>query len=618
MFPHTHPWSKLTWISMIIILFSMTLLHSSATTVHSIPIISSQTPTTVQQKQNDTTTSSSSSPSSSSPLSSLSSLQVVSSLHHLNLVTSPVSPPTTLSFLLLTVPLTAPLFFQRQTSLTKFGPKVPFQNLTDITTEDQPNKIGDFAQVKCAKHLFHLQRTNLSVLHSHLHVIDRTTNNNDMNNNDGHEDEHLFGDPSPWEQWLASTHSGYALLNMAPHNQTQLAAYVRTLPRVRSLLRTFPHSLLLAVLVESQMPFYPVVTHLPSNEIQSCSIVFPAITAQNTLPHTLVMMEEQHQKSKRVKLLSGHSWNAKLLPPPLLPRIVTWLLVPPASYHTRAIDVHHARTSYSTNSMNSSPTAISLLEVDSYLQIVGAAIKMCLKPVMDELLSSIKDQMSHTLMHEAGSKVSEVSPPQVLELTTGPLIDQFNSGVGDAVTAKLSASLKASMVEYLDPYIHEWVVHEATPQLYQNIVHIIQKHVKEEILEQVPRAIWKATPISIVNRVSKSILHALTPAVTQQLKIGQSPMMQHFCQMCFYHEGMSRMSASLYKDPANVKPNPSPYKRKQYCALCHSSAERIYYHNYHAAYYSDYYGDFYAKYFSDALEQMKEVGTNAAIGEDPK
>lgn len=39
-----------------------------------------------------------------------------------------------------------------------------------------------------------------------------------------------------------------------------------SLPRVQSLLRDAPHSLLFVLLLESHLPFYPTVQHLPMND----------------------------------------------------------------------------------------------------------------------------------------------------------------------------------------------------------------------------------------------------------------------------------------------------------------------------------------------------------------
>lgn len=50
------------------------------------------------------------------------------------------------------------------------------------------------------------------------------------------------------------------------------------------------------------------------------------------------------------------------------------------------------------------------------------------------------------------------------------------------------------------------------------------------------------------------------------------------------------------------------FLQKKYCELCHSSAERLYYHNYHAAYYSDYYSDYFMPYFTQALVDMEKDG----------
>lgn len=254
------------------------------------------------------------------------------------------------------------------------------------------------------------------------------------------------------------------------------------------------------------------------------------------------------------------------------------------------------------------PGAVSLLQLDAVLGIQAAAVKAVVPPVLDLLKETIADAGEHTVDQQVGSKIDTNTPSQVMELSMAPLKHMLNSGVTDSVSATVQPGLTASMGEFLTQYFHDEITHDATPALYLALTEILEKHVKDQVLKAVPPAVRKVVPVVLANRLGRSLLHSIPPALVQVLKISHSPTLQYFCHRCYYGAAIEGKEYTLFKPLSPGMPH-SGYKDKHYCELCHSSAERLYYHNYHSSFYADYYSDYYVPYYAQSLVEMEKTRT---------
>lgn len=392
----------------------------------------------------------------------------------------------------------------------------------------------------------------------------------------------------------------FILPQVAGHRETELAQYIRTLPLVRRQLRAHPRTtLLFAAPVEAHLPWYDRVTMWNVTELVppppstptaatssssppqkarwQCQFRFKPRQEQRAYPFTSVFVQRRPSKSAASRSSSnirgggrGSRVVRRLLPTAPISLRATWglprhgvLISPPISSARRVIQ-QALNPSLAEQAAFERETAqrkelsrerreqeerqaegvVSLLDLDAVLGIQGAAVKAVLDPVLKILGEAIADEGEHTTDEEAGSRIDESTPSQVMELTLDPLKDALKDGVGNGVTDTVMASLTGSMTEYLGEYIHDEVVHDATPPLYQAVTEILEKHVKDQILAIVPAAIRRHVPVVLTNRLGRALMHSIPPAVTQILKIAHSPALQYFCHRCFYHD---QKEYSLFK-----------------------------------------------------------------------
>jgi len=435
--------------------------------------------------------------------------------------------------------------------------------------------------------------------------------------------------------------AGFLLPQVKGHRETALAAYIRSMPQVRRQLRRNPNTLFVAALVSAQLPFYEEMKHMDMDRIVGstkrgrrdwkCSLTFKPPSEQRVWPVTQLFLARSTRVRGRtikrhVAVKGGYDFIAPALE--TVPHSGIWVSVPTlpveeavaselrlsaaelAAHQYRrshdGIGVGHGHSDSSSWRIDPLPPSgvVSLLDLDATLGIAGAAIKAVMNPVMKDLGGAVMGQADHTAKQAAGGGTDTNTPGQVMDLTLDPLKEEIDAGVTEGLSANLQASLQASMTDYLGQYFYEEIVHDSVPPLEKAFTEVVEKDVKDAIVADVPKAIRKVVPVVLTNRLGRALMHSVPPSLTQVLKIAHSPTLQYFCHRCYHGDAIK--DYSLFKTPSF---DPGSYRGKNYCELCHSSAERLYYHNYHATHYADYYSDYYIPYFAQSLVEMERTRT---------
>lgn len=607
-----------------------------------------------------------------------------SALHHLTLYTSPAQPPTQLSFLLLALPQATPVRLRREAEEDgDGGDAAPLY--ADLARLDGVHELGaDFAEVRCGPDADAVAASTAVAggsagtgatddddddegVRMSLHnwalsdALPDGSAANDTDPNDLAATAASAAHISSFDHWLIGSEGQQRAAHQLPrhvrntrrhapmtflmpqvrgHRETPLGAYVMSLPSVRRLLRSHPHSLLFLALVSSHLPYYVELNHMDAADFVAapsaqtpkwrCEVELKEKRKQAAWPLTQLYVQRPARSRRpgappRFAPLTGVFPFAPQAAGSI-PRSGVWIRVSarrPEDVVARELRLTVAeaaaaevaaasRREFASSSRGSSDAGVvSLISLDAMLGIQGAAVKAVLDPVLKLLMESIADEGEHTTDQQVGSKVDTNTPSQVMELTLEPLKTLIKDGVGESVPASIMASLTGSMTEFLSTYVHDEVTHDAIPPLYLALTEILEKHVKDEIVKMVPPAVRKHVPVTLSNRLGRALIHAVPPALTQILKIAHSPATQYFCFRCFHRDSFEEdKQHSLFNRATKGsygRPTTGRYEQKHYCELCHSSAERLYYHNYHATHYADYYADYYVPYYTQSLVEMEKT-----------
>jgi hypothetical protein len=183
----------------------------------------------------------------------------------------------------------------------------------------------------------------------------------------------------------------------------------------------------------------------------------------------------------------------------------------------------------------------------------------------DTVMDVVGKGLEHTMESEVTQVVDQRTPPQVLDLTWPPLKHNITNTVTDAVVQKTVKALAKSLPNALGPYLVETVYDSVVPHAYIQLSKLLTQDISMDLIRQLPTEVNRALTWSLVNKLTRSIGHAVTATLTVSLAhptfpAERAPVDEIACTQCFHN--------------------------KQMCELCHSSEQFVYFASYYATYYS--------------------------------
>eukprot|EP00939_MAST-03C_sp_MAST-3C-sp1_P001751 g1751.t1 len=212
-------------------------------------------------------------------------------------------------------------------------------------------------------------------------------------------------------------------------------------------------------------------------------------------------------------------------------------------------------------------------------QIPG--LDLMLKPIIDTVLTPITSQLISVITNEMGDNLSDALesatgvniPTKTAMYVTAQVTYALNAFLVDSVTQKVTESMSLAAEETLAPSLFSTISTLMRSKLEHKLGAAVTDILFERVSTDAPRIIGRSLLASITEQITRSVTHAVVPALDHTLHLDADTI--HRCEACWRSGG--------------------PCKE---CVLADS-----YQRNYYSSYYAGYYSDYYASYFASAARQ---------------